>query len=140
MYLGLFFKKNNINYFSKPFLTEFDNKTFISQIIRDIDFSILINLNDSIEFSIIIYPEKFSFYIANINNLEKTTFKILGKYNIFFDIINDIIIFKDFKKGKFKKKLNDFYDLSIEFSVLFTENKLGYVLSTPTIKGTKNYI
>jgi hypothetical protein len=141
MFLGLCIKRDNVNHYCKPFfLNDIDENLFIGQIIRDVDFSLIINLNDIFELTIIIYPMKDSYYIANKNNLDPSTFKVLGKYNIIFDKINDMIMLDNFKKGVMKKRLNDNYDLDIEFSIILMKNKVDYILSTPFIKGNKNYL
>ena len=141
MFLGLCIKKDDINHYSKPFfLNDTDKNIFIAQIIRDVDFSLFINLNDIFELTIIIYPMKDSYYNANKNNLDPTSFKVLGKYNIIFDKIDDIIILDNFKKGILKKRLDDNYDIDIEFSIILMKNNEDYILSTPIIKGNKNYL
>jgi len=141
MFLGLCIKKDGINHYCKPFfLNDNDENIFIAQIIRDVDFSLIINLNDIFELTIIIYPMKDSYYNANKNNLNPNTFKVLGKYNIIFDKIDDMIILDNFKKGVLRKKLDDNYDVDIEFSIILMENKVDYILSTPIIKGNKNYL
>lgn len=141
MFLGLCIKKNDINHYSKPFfLNDTDENIFIAQIIRDVDFSLFINLNDMFELTVIIYPMKDSYYNANKNNLDPTTFKVLGKYNIIFDKIDNLIILDNFKKGVLKKRLDDNYDVDIEFSIILMKNNEDYILSTPFIKGNKNYL
>jgi len=141
MFLGLCIKKDEINNYCKPFFfNDIDENIFIGQIIRDVDFSLIINLNDMFELTIIIYPMKDSYYSANKNNLDPNTFKVLGTYNIIFDKISDIIILGNFKKGVLKKRLDDNYDIDIEFSVILMKNKEDYILSTPYIKGNKKYL
>jgi hypothetical protein len=141
MFLGLCIKKDDINHYCKPFfLNDTDENIFIAQIIRDVDFSLIINLNDIFELTVIIYPMKDSYYNANKNNLDPNTFKVLGKYNIIFDKIDNIIILDNFKKGVLKKRLDDNYDVDIEFSIILMENKVDYILSTPFVKGNKNYL
>jgi hypothetical protein len=51
-----------------------------------------------------------------------------------------MIMLDNFKKGVMKKRLNDNYDLDIEFSIILMKNKVDYILSTPFIKGNKNYL
>ena len=141
MFLGLCIKKNEINHYSKPFfLNDTDENIFIAQIIRDVDFSLIINLNDIFELTVIIYPMKDSYYSANKNNLDPTTFKVFGKYNIIFDKIDNLIILDNFKKGVLKKRLDDNYEVDIEFSIILMKNNEDYILSTPFIKGHKNYL
>lgn len=141
MFLGLCMKRNNINYYTKPFFLNDNNEdSFIGQIIRDVDFSLYIKLNDIFEISIIIYPEKDSYYIANKNNLEPDIFKILGKYPIVLDKIDDMIVFDNVKKGVIRKKLDEVYDINIEFSVILMKNGLDYILSHPYIYGKNNFL
>jgi hypothetical protein len=139
MFLGICVKYNNINNYSKPFyFKEIDKKSFIAQIIRNIDFSLIINLNDTFELYIINYPKKDSYYIANKKNMQPNNFNILGKYIINFDKINDICILSDFKKGNFKYNLEINYELIIDFSVLITNN-MNYIISNPCLQGNMDF-
>ena len=44
------------------------------------------------------------------------------------------------KKGVIRKKLNENYDIDIEFSIIIMKNNTDYILSTPYIKGNKDYL
>ena len=134
-------KKDNVNHYCKPFfLNDIDKNIFIGQVIRDVDFSLFVKLNDIFELSIIIYPKKDSYYTANKNNLEPNNFKILGNYTLVIDKIEDLIIMDNLKKGVIRKKLNENYDIDIEFSIIIMKNNTDYILSTPYIKGNKDYL
>ena len=142
MLLGICIQKNNINYYCKPFILNTEDEIyFIGQIIRDVDYSLIINLNETFDLFLIIYPDKFSFYTANTNNSEPSDFKILGKYTITFDKIEELFSLSDFKKGTFNKKLDNTYDLEITFStILRNNNNSEYFLLTPSIYGKKSYL
>jgi hypothetical protein len=140
MFLGLCIKNNNNYHYCRPFFINKDDNIFIGQIIRDVDFSIIVKLNEIIDLSIIVYPNKKSYHIANKNKLNPEKFKILGKYILFIDTISDIVILNNFNKGVIKKRLDNNHNVDIEFSMILMENKEYYILSTPYIKGNKSYL
>ncbi len=140
MLLGISIKKNNIYSYSKPFIlnTELKDK-FIAQLIRDVDFSILIKEHEMITLDIIIYPNKKSYYEANLKDGSTNLFKKLGSYNLLFENIEDTN-FYGFKKGYFKKLLNEENNLSITFSTVYREDEKDYIISNPLIYGNKSYL
>ena len=140
MFLGICIKYNNTYRYSKPFFLNIDDDTFIAQIIRDVDYSFLINLNDTFELNVIIYPRNDSYFEANKDNIEPINFKILGKYTVNTDNIKFSTTYNNFNKGSLIKKLDNQYDVNIEFSILLLENKKDYMLSTPCITGNRNYL
>jgi hypothetical protein len=140
MFLGLCIEKDGIHHYCKPFILNHDNENnFIGQIIRDVDFSLFIKLNDIYELSIIVYPEKNSYYYANKNNINVNTFKVLTKCIFAIDNIEDIQITDLLKKGILRKKINETYDVNIEFYIMLTNN-VDLILSTPFIKGHRDYL
>jgi hypothetical protein len=141
MLLGLCIKIDNINHYIKPFVLDNSYKDiFIGQVLRDIDFSLIIQMNDTFEINLIIYPNKYSYYTANRENTEPSFFKILGKYTIVFNKIEHLIEINEYKKGYIIKKLDEVYDLHIEFLVILMENKEDYIISNPYIKGNKKFL
>lgn len=140
MILGIAMKSNDVYSYSKPFILNNELKDkFIAQLIRDIDFSILLKKGEEVVLDIIIYPNKNSYYEANSKNTNNNLFKKLGSYNLLFENIEDTE-FHGFKKGYFKKVLDQENDLSITFSTIYRKSDNDYIVSTPLIHGNKNYL
>ena len=140
MILGISIKNNGIYSYSKPFILNNELKDkFIAQLIRDVDFSILLKNGEMIILDIIIYPNKSSYYEANSKNTSNNLFKKLGSYNLLFESIEDTN-FYGFKKGYFKKLLDEEYDLNISFTTIYRSNEDNYIVTTPVIYGNKNYL
>jgi hypothetical protein len=140
MILGIAIKNNGIYSYSKPFILNNELKDkFIAQLIRDVDFSILLKNGEMIILDIIIYPNKSSYYEANSKNTSNNLFKKLGSYNLLFESIEDTN-FYGFKKGYFKKLLDEEYDLNISFTTIYRSNEDNYIVTTPVIYGNKNYL
>ena len=140
MILGIAIKNNGIYSYSKPFILNNELKDkFIAQLIRDVDFSILLKNSEMIILDIIIYPNKSSYYEANSKNTSNNLFKKLGSYNLLFESIEDTN-FQGFKKGYFKKLLDEEYDLNISFTTIYRSNEHNYIVTTPVIYGNKNYL
>ena len=140
MILGIAIKNNGMYSYSKPFILNNELKdNFIAQLIRDVDFSILLKNGEMIILDIIIYPNKSSYYEANSKNTSNNLFKKLGSYNLLFESIEDTN-FYGFKKGYFKKLLDEEYDLNISFTTIYRSNEDNYILTTPVIYGNKNYL
>jgi len=140
MILGIAIKNNGMYSYSKPFILNNELKDkFIAQLIRDVDFSILLKNGEMIILDIIIYPNKSSYYEANSKNTSNNLFKKLGSYNLLFESIEDNN-FYGFKKGYFKKLLHEEYDLNISFTTIYRSNEDNYIVTTPVIYGNKNYL
>jgi len=140
MILGIAVKNNGLYSYSKPFILNNELKDkFIAQLIRDIDFSILLKNNENIILDIIIYPNKNSYYEANSKYTNNNLFKKLGSYNLLFQNIEDTN-FQGFKKGYFKKILNQDYDLTISFTTIYRKEEDDYIVTTPLIYGNKDYL
>lgn len=124
MFLGLSIKNkyNNIN--SKPFIISYDNNIFYAEIIKESDFSIIVDKNEVIEFDIIKYNQK------------NEIIKILGKYSIKINLSNSLY------KVDIKEFINDKYKLEIKFSAIQLEknNNKKFVLTQPYIKGYKSFL
>ena len=134
----------NIHY-SKPFLTntyydEFKKKMCInSQLLRDVDFSMILTKGDTINIDIILYNSISSYHEITKNNTESSNLFIkLGSYNIIFDDILNDYTFQTIEKGKFIKKLDEQNDVYIEFStILYNKSNNEFILTTPYIKGNE---
>ena len=141
MIVGIAIKNNGMYSYSKPFILNYELKDkFIGQIIRDVDFSILLKNGEMIILDIIIYPNKNSYYEANSKNTSNNLFKKLGSYNLLFESIENNNNFQDFKKGYFKKLLDQDNDLNISFSTFYRKVEDNYIVTTPVIYGNKNYL
>lgn len=140
MILGIAIKNNGMYSYSKPFILNNELKDkFIAQLIRDVDFSILLKNGEMIILDIIIYPNRNSYYEANSKNTSNNLFKKLGSYNLLFESIEDTN-FYGFKKGYFKKLLDEDNDLNISFTTIYRSNEDNYIVTTPVIYGNKNYL
>ena len=140
MFLGIAIKNNGMYSYSKPFILNNELKDkFIAQIIRDVDFSILLKNGEMIILDIVIYPNKYSYYEANSKNTSNNLFKKLGSYNLLFEN-NEDINFQDFKKGYFKKLLDQENNLNISFSTIYMKDEDKYIVTPPLIYGNKSYL
>ena len=140
--IGIKIKINegSINYYSKPFLLDYDKDIFIAQLIRDVDFSFLLKKNDNVELEILIYPNKTIYQDLNIKNSEHHNLTVLGIYNFIFHNFNENYDSYEFKKTSFNKTLNNELNLEIFFSVIYIESNNEYIISTPTLRGFKKYL
>ena len=141
MYLGICILKNDIHYYSKPFILNIDkeNNSFTAQLIRDIDYSLILLKDENIVLEIIVYPNSKSYVEANIKNLQSNIFKKLGTYNIIIKNIKEYK-FANFKKGKFEKILDIYNNLNIEFNTIKREEKDEYIFSIPYISGKIDFL
>lgn len=146
MYLGICILKNDIHYYSKPLILNInkENNSFTAQLIRDIDYSLILLKDENIILEIIVYPNSKSYLEANIKNVESNNFKKLGNYNI---IIQNIYMkeykelkFDHFKKGKFKKTLDTYNELTVEFNTIKREEKDEYIFCIPFISGKIDFL
>ena len=136
--IGIVLIRDNTYKYSKPFIlnTE-DEKTFVAQIIRDVDFDIMVNKNEIINIQIVKYPTKMSYYKANVEGVNHN-FKILGTYNILCDKLNHDYIFQKRAHGDFKTILDNEFNLELFFSFTIYEKK--YLLVTPMLIGDISYL
>jgi len=136
--IGLVVIRDNTYKYSKPFIlnTE-DEKSFIAQIIRDVDFDIIVDKNEIIHIQIVKYPKKMSYYEANIEGVNHN-FKILGTYDILCDKLNNDYIFQNRAHGNFQTILDNDFNLELFFSFTIYEKK--YLLVTPMLTGDINYL
>ena len=136
--IGLVVIIDNTYKYSKPFIlnTE-DEKSFIAQIIRDVDFDIIVDKNEIIHIQIVVYPKKMSYYKANIEGVCHN-FKILGTYDVLCDQLNNDYIFQKRAHGNFQTILDNDFNLELFFSFTIYEKK--YLLATPMLTGNINYL
>jgi hypothetical protein len=140
MLLGIHIKLNDTNLYSKPFIFNQNNGSFIAQMIRDIDFSFLIKKNQEFLLNIIQYEHKNSYYELNKMNKEPSNSKIFGRYNLIFDEVLDNSCMNDFEKGVFKKILDENHDITLIFSVVRRKDEDDYIFSTPSIIGNSSFL
>ena len=129
---------SSINYYSKPFILSFYDDTFNAQLIRDVDFSILIKKYDNVSLEIIEYSNKTDFYRLNTQNIEDHKCRILNKSNFIFENFDEKYESPDFQKSLFIKELSDIDNLTVAFTTILTNNDDKYILTTPIITGLKN--
>jgi hypothetical protein len=136
--IGLVVIQDNTYKYSKPFIlnTE-DEKIFMAQIIRDVDFDIMVNKNEIIHIQIVKYPKSKSYYEANIEGTNHN-FKILGSYDILCDKLNHDYIFQNRAHGDFHTILDNDFNLELFFS--FTTYEKKYLLVTPMLTGNIGYL
>jgi len=136
--IGLVLIRDNTYKYSKPFIlnTE-DEKSFIAQIIRDVDFDITVSKNEIIHIQMVQYPKLRSYYELNIEG-KKHDFKIFGTYDILCDKLNNDYIFQKRAHGQFDTILDNDFNLKLFFSYTIYEKK--YLLMTPMLTGDISYL
>ena len=137
MILGIYIKINNNKYYSKPLIINDNSDIFIAQLIRDVDFSFIANKNDNIYMEIIEYPNKKSYYDANIKN--NINFKKFGSYIFVFDGIQNLNNKQDFVTDIVSVNLNEMHNLKVTFHIVYRKIENDYILSTPIISCKKEY-
>jgi hypothetical protein len=113
------------------------NENFTLTLIRDIDYSFLLNLNDSIIIYIIEYPTAKYYYQCNNNNILDDKIKIIKNFEVIFNNIEELEYNTMFKKGIFSKKLDDNNQLKINFTIFYRDEQNDYIVSNPYISGLK---
>lgn len=140
MLLGIHIKLNDANLYSKPFLLNTHNDSFIAQVIRDIDFSFLMKKKENFLLNIIKYTNKNSFYEFNKHNKECEDSIKIGSFNLIFDEVSENMSIGDFEKGIFKKVLDEQMNLVIIFSVIHRKDEDDYIFSTPMVTGNNSFL
>lgn len=136
--IGLVLIRDNTYKYSKSFILDTeDEKIFVAQIIRDVDFDIIVNKNEIINIQIVKYPKLKSYYEANIEGVNHN-FIILGTYDILCDKLNHDYIFQNRAHGDFHTILDDDFNLELIFSFITYEKK--YLLATPMLTGNIGYL
>ena len=146
MLIGLSIKKNETYHYCKPFifntfLDKDEERIFIGQILRDVDFSLIVKKNEIIELDILLYKTKNDYYEGNLNHQKSNeSFKKLGSYELVIDDFKEMYKNEEFKKFNYTKILNKNLEVEINFSLLELHNKTNeFILSTPMIKGKECY-
>ena len=136
MLLAIKVERSDYTHYSKPFFLNNDtDKFFIAQIIRDVDFSFIIENSEQFILTILLYHEKNDYYKLNSNiNLAKEP-KILGIYQLFFKNNNH-----NYLQTHFNDVLDNEYNLKITFNMRYRKIENDYILSTPTLYGNKKFI
>ena len=140
--IGICIKQDNEYKYSKPLIMNMDNKDiFYGQLIRDIDYSLIVNIGDNLELYIIKYENKREYYEANIKNQNPEKFIILGEYilnidNIEYEKINS----KSMTRGYLSKYLDINNGVKIIFTLILSEDNNDYYMSNPEITGKKEYL
>jgi hypothetical protein len=110
-------------------------EVFVAQIIRDVDFSFIVEQDDDFILTILSYNDKNDYYRLNTNVKPSKEPEIFGIYPIFFKNNNENSI-----KTHFNSVLDKEYDLKITFNVMFRKIENDYILSTPTLSGNKIFL
>lgn len=146
MLIGLSIKKDETYYYCKPFilnsfLDKDGEKIIIGQILRDVDFSLIVIKNEIIELDILLYKTKNDYYEGNLKYQQSNeSFKKLGSYKLVIDDFKEMYDNEEFKKFNYTKILNKNLEVEINFSLLELHNKTNeFILSTPMIKGKECY-
>ena len=141
MFYGLCIKScNNNYYFSKPLIMDILNNNFTATLIRDIDYSFLLNLNDLIIIYIIEYPDAKYYCKCNKNNNLDNNIKIIKEFQVIFNNIEELDYNDNFKKGVFSKNLDNENELKINFTTFYRKDENDYIVSNPYISGLKKIL
>ncbi len=140
MYIGICIKLNNKYTFSKPFYINITDNDFIAQILRDVDYSVMLNESEEFTLFVIKYPKKTSYINANENPNLISSFEILGEYTIKTNNMNHEYSIKNMDKYTLTKTLNNELNTTIRFSIIKQKNKSNCILSLPTIIGNIKYL
>jgi len=134
-------KEYTYNY-SKPLIYDDINKNyFLAYLIRDVDFSILVNPNEKLKIYVIQYQDKNIFLKLNENNSNPNhsldMLDIIGNYNISIKNMEMTDDTTEYIKSKLFFELDSTFDLSVEFTVFYRKNEEDYIMSNPHIRGKK---
>jgi len=140
--IGICIKQDNKYKYSKSLIMNMEDKEFFyGQLLRDIDYSLIVNIGDNLELNIIKYENKGAYYQANIQNINPENFNILGKYilnieNIEFENSDS----NSMTRGYLSKDLDINKEVNITFTIMLSEDKKNYYISNPIISGKKEYL
>jgi hypothetical protein len=139
MLLGIVIKRKNIYYYSKPLVLNVEKDFFVAQLLRDVDFSIILRKDEPITLDIVIYPKGDSYIDANINNEYNNIFKKIGSYDLIFDHLVEDYLLNGLKKCTYRKILDEEDNINITLNAVSIKNN-NYIVSTPLLNGSKNYL
>lgn len=145
MYLGICIYKNDTYHYTKPLLYDHNNSEdkdyFTAQLIRDIDFSLIVELGEFLKMHLIKYKNKDSYLEFNENNVSPVNVAdkigIICSYDIYVTDLQKYDCSLKYIKSHLLQKLDDNIDLSIEFTVIERIMEKDYILCTPKIRGKK---
>jgi hypothetical protein len=128
-------KEYTYNY-SKPLIYDDINKNyFLAYLLRDVDFSILVNPNEKLKIYVIQYKDKNIFLKLNENNSTPNhsldMIDIIGNYNISIKNMEITDDTTEYIKSKLFFELDSTFDLSVEFTVFYRKNEEDYIMSNP---------
>ena len=136
MLLAIKVERNDNTHYSKPFFLNIESdRVFVAQIIRDVDFSFIVEQESDFILTILSYYDKNDYYRLNTNIKPSKQPTIFGIYPIFFKNNNE-----NFIESHFNSVLDKEYDLKITFNVRYRKIENDYILSTPTLYGTNKFI
>ena len=128
--------------YTKPLIYDsIDINYFSAYLLRDIDFSILVEPNENLKIYIIQYKMKDIFLKLNENNTNPNysldSLDIIGTYNTSLNNIEELDNTDEYIKSKLYIELDLTFDLNIEFTIFYRKNENDYIMSNPNIKGKK---
>ena len=137
--IGIVIKSKSIFYYSKPMILNIEKDFFIAQLLRDVDFSIILKKDEPIILDIVIYPKSDSYIEANIKHQYNNIFEKVGSYNLLFDDLVEDYFLNGLKKCTYRKNLDECYNINITLNAILVKNN-NYIVSTPILNGNKNYL
>lgn len=145
MYLGLCIYQNDTYHYTKPFLYNSENKDyFTAQLVRDVDFSIIVELDEFLKVHIIKYKKKDSYLQFNEDNVSPVyvadKIGILNSYDVYVNALEKYDCSPEYIKSRLVRKLDNILDLSIEFTVIHRITENDYILCTPKITGKRYFL
>lgn len=129
MYLSLLLKNNDSNIYTKPFIIDVDDQYFNGEILKESDFSLIVEKNETIIFDLVLFNDNINF----IDKIKHKKYKNLGTYNIKLNLYDSLY------KINVIEKLDDKFKLEITFLAM-QKNKKEFVLTNPSIKGLKTFL
>lgn len=131
--------------YTKPLMYDsIDMNYFSAYLIRDVDFSILIDPGEKLKIYIIQYKTKDIFFKLNENNSNPDysldQLDIICCYNISTNNIEELDNTDEYIKSKLYMELDSTFDLSIEFTIFYRKIENDYIMSNPTINGKKKLL
>lgn len=137
-HLGIIIEKVSSNelYFSRPLLIQYDKDTFMANILRDIDFSLLMSNNEEFKIYVVMYPDEKYYLKGSMNKV-----KILLCNNLKLDNIVDNTVIDDFRKGTYKTNLivNN-YSIELILTTIYRKEEKDYIVSNPYLYGKKSFL
>lgn len=145
MYLGLCIYQNDTYHYTKPLLYNSENKNYFSaQLIRDVDFSLIVELDEFLKVYIIKYKNKDSYLQFNEDNVSPVYIAdkigVICSYDVYVRELQKYDCSSEYIKSRLVKKLDNIIDLTIEFTVIERITEKDYILCTPKITGKKYFL